>query len=246
MPANDLACSKDVFFESKSVSPIGLFACFDRFELCFLTCELPNFTETTQSITRKWEKVDAAWFSTVRAIIERSLPAPKSLEKLSGVIDLYDRARAASGQLQWSSENGDSGIGHIGSGGVWGGDEDGQREVDAIESRVSAWRESIGFDSSGDPWAAAERAERDLGIRSLESTRLPSRAVANPTGILPEVGATVNLGKRIESFRGFIPAGPATVTAAGVDGSGNAFVNLARGEVLIATGVSWENLKVKS
>ena len=213
---------------------LNLYACFDRFELVFLTCDLPNFTETTQSITRKWEMVDAAWFSTVKWIIERSLPSPKSLEKLSGVIDLYDRARAAAGRI--------AGIGHIGSGGVWGGGGADQREVEATEAVVTGWRESRGIDLSGDPWAAAERDEADRGIRSSEYGRAVRRnfgALAVVSAKLPEVGSTVTLEKRLESFAGVIPAGPATVTAAGVDGMGFQFVNLARGGVTIATGVSW-------
>ncbi len=226
MSSNGLTVPKSDPNVCFSVPVPRLYACFDRFELVFLTCDLPNFTETTQSITRKWEIVDSAWFSTVRGIIERSLPAPKSLEKLSGVIDLYDRARAAAGRI--------AGIGHIGPGGVWGGGEADQREVEDVEAAVAGWRESRGIDLSGDSWAAAEREEADRGIRSVVGV-----ALAGASAKLPEVGSTVILEKRLESFAGVIPAGPATVTAAGVDGMGFQFVNFARGGVTIATGVAW-------
>lgn len=284
-----------------------LFACFERSELGFFAVDSASFTQTSQNETRKWELVDANWFSTVRGLIERSMANPKSLEKLFGVVDLYDRARAkgagifhagdgglrGAGRAESSerAEVGDraegGGAGRTGGCGpevgsepqakfdaswasVWGGSESDLAEVIEVEQRVNAFRESRDLDLSElDGWTADElRAERERdalradgaaesagadgegsfhtgggGLRGGIESRKPgirsrSRRPA-PALSLPKVGAVIELGRRIESFGGFVSPGPVEISAAYVGGCGRGFVNLARDGRVVATGVAW-------
>ena len=241
MTANTLDEPKAVPNRHQTVTTPRLFACFERFELSFFVGETSSFSETAQSITRKWEPVDAAWFSTVRGIIERSMAAPKSLEKLSGVIDMYDRARAAVSEFCHTGAGGVRGGACGDLAALWGGSEADLREVRETEARVRQWRESrelaTGFPV--DPWTAAEREERKAGREPSATVGPANRDSGDLAKKIPAVGSVVNLESRLESFAGVIPPGPATVTAAGVDDMGNVIVSLARGGLTVATGVIW-------
>ena len=245
-----LAGSKPVLNVSKSVTSPRLFACFERFELAFFLVDSTSFTETTQFITRKWEVVDSEWFEHVRGLLEKSMAAPKSLEKLFAVGDLYDRARA-----EWVR------FFHTGRGGARGGDpggggefrigREGQElteadmiEIVSTEQRVVEFWKSHGVEPETDIWTAAERREAAAGIESPTPATAPKREIreigipANGAEI-PTVGTVIQLTRRIESFGGFIPPGPATITAAGVDHFGEVFVSLSRGGMVVANLVSW-------
>jgi len=116
METNTLAASESVPKRSHCYQKPRLFACFERSELAFFTSEDPSFTQTAQNETRKWELVDSEWFSRVRAICERSMVSPKSLEKLFGVVDLYDRARAKGAEISHAGGGGHRGAGRAESG----------------------------------------------------------------------------------------------------------------------------------
>jgi len=227
------------------VTTFGVFACFERCKLAIYVTQDPQITITEPGLVSIWEVVDLAWLKKVDGIIQRSLPAPKSIEKLFAVVDLYYRALA--GYLEFRSAG-------------FGGDryqelpesltEADAEEIRQTERRVAEGRENAKFEFPRAFWFcdASEAAETSLtdpftfgrgGPGESESARFRKPIPESDCVELPQVGKVFSLRTKLPSFAGFVSAGSLVeVTAAYRDHWGDGFVNLSLNGKPVVSGLS--------
>lgn len=225
---------------------LRLFGCFESCKLIACVTQDTQFTVIEFNRTTLWEEIDVAWLTRVRAIIEKSIPAPKSPVKLGAVMDLWRRAIAGYLAFRSMGSNRCRELPEFIT-------EASALEICRIEREVAGSRQNANFEAESSFWFC----DREWVSESDEFEKTGSKKICwgSKTGIskkressgkkrsIPVAGSEFEIPRRTETFGGFVKPGERLVVESVVeDHFGDVFLNLSRGGRVVISGMSFSEV----